>query len=79
MNALPHALHASIETIEEDVVLLKLADGQKVKWPRAQVSPALKVGDIVHLFVFPEGETEQERQRIAKEVLNEILKGDEPL
>lgn len=79
MNVLPHALHASVETVGEESVLLKLADGQMVKWPRAQISPLVKGGDIVHLFVFPEGETDRERQRVAKEVLNEILKGDETL
>lgn len=79
MNALPHALHATIESIKEDVIILKLADGQTLRWPRAQASPTVQVGDVMHLFVLPEGETESERQRIAKEVLNEILKGDEIL
>ncbi len=79
MNALPHALHATIESIKEDVIVLKLADGQTFRWPRTQASPTVQVGDVMHLFVFPEGETESERQRIAKEVLNEILKGDETL
>jgi hypothetical protein len=77
MNPLPHALHATIQEKEEGAILLQLADGQTLRWPQAYVSPEAQKGDIVHVCVFPEAETDEERRRIAKEVLNEVLKGDE--
>lgn len=77
MSSLPHALHATIQEISKETVSLQLADGQTLHWPQVSLSPTIQKGDIVHVCVFPEAETDEERRRIAKEVLNEMLKGDE--
>jgi hypothetical protein len=62
-----------IDRIEGEQVIIRLPDGQEINWPKKQLLE-FKEGAAVKLVIQTEGEAEQERQKLAKTILNEILK-----
>lgn len=62
-----------IDRLEGEFAVIKLADGQEIHWPKSQLTSS-REGAAVKLVVHTEAEAEQERQKLAKTILNEILK-----
>lgn len=71
-TAAPHQ-SGVIDRIEGEQAIIRLQDGQEISWPKKQLAK-LKEGATVKLVVQTEAEAEQERQKLAKTILNEILK-----
>ncbi len=76
MPELPHALAAKISKLTTESVTLTTDDDQVVRWPRRLLPPDSAIGDLVHLLAVADRDTDAERQRLAKEVLREMLRGD---
>ncbi len=76
MSELPHALAASITRLDGTQVELTTEDGQTLRWPSRLFSEQAKVGDRVHLLALSDEDSEVERQRLAREVLSELLRGE---
>jgi len=63
-----------IDRIEGAYAVIVLADKQKINWPIDKLPPVPSEGQIVKLFVENDEEIRREREQLAKDVLNEILK-----
>lgn len=62
-----------IDRFEGKMAVIRLDDGQEINWPREGLSPDLKEGSVVRVFVGASLTEEEERAKIAKSLLNEIL------
>jgi len=63
MSELPHTVSAHVRIIEKERITLEIVDGQTLLWPTHLLPESIKIGD------------QSERERLAKYVLNEMLKG----
>ncbi|MFA4954311.1 MAG: hypothetical protein WC641_03300 [Patescibacteria group bacterium] len=68
-------MKAKITNLDESRVTLTLEDGQVLSLPAAAVSGQIKPGQEALLAVFPVGGEEAGRQQLARDFLNEILRG----
>jgi hypothetical protein len=68
-------MKAKITSLDANRVTLTLEDGQVLSLPAAAVSGQIKSGQEALLAVFPLGGEEAGRQQLARDFLNEILKG----
>ncbi len=75
MSDLPHALSATIQSIDRENAVLLTKDGQTIRWPVRLLKPESTPGTAVHLLVLSDTDASDERERLAKQVLNEMLKG----
>ncbi|MBI4591970.1 hypothetical protein HY733_00800 [Candidatus Uhrbacteria bacterium] len=76
MESLPHALPTRVIDLSEDHATLSFEDGQILLWPRPLLPPDLALGEAVDLLALAQDDHEAERARLAKHVLNEMLKGE---
>ncbi|MBU0531355.1 MAG: hypothetical protein ABIG32_01070 [Candidatus Uhrbacteria bacterium] len=74
--SLPYTIEATVHEFTDDSVVISLDDGQKISLPKALVSDNVTVGGTVHLAVFSDQDVAAERERFAKDVLNELLQGE---
>lgn len=65
---------ATLDRIEGISAVFQLDDGQKLNWPVANLPADLKEGGQVKLVLYTDKDEQEEREEIAKAVLNEILK-----
>lgn len=63
-----------VDHFEGKLAVLRLEDGQQINWPRENLPSGLKEGGSVKLFVSDSASEEEERSKMAKSLLNEILK-----
>ena len=73
---LPHARKATVSDVAQTSIVLDL-DGISLSWPRAEFQN-ISVGDTVYLVPFTKESLEDERNEVAKALLNSVLnQGDE--
>ena len=65
---------AIVDRIEGNKAVLKLDDGQSLNWPVNNLPSDVIEGSQIKLVIFSNKIEEEEREKIAKAVLNEILK-----
>jgi len=63
-----------IDRIEENKAVIKLDDGQQVIWPVSDLPEGLTEGDSLRLVILTAEEDGDAREKLAKQILNEILK-----
>ena len=63
-----------VDHFEGKFATLRLEDGQQINWPREKLPAGIKEGGTVKLFVSSSATEEEERSKMAKSLLNEILK-----
>lgn len=63
-----------IDRFERDKAVIALDDGQKIIWPISDLPEGLSEGQAVRLVLFTKEDDDDERQKLAKNILNEILK-----
>ncbi len=68
-----NAVGGVIDRFEGQAAVIKLDDGQLLNWPRPKLSAGMKEGSAVRLFISTSLTEDQERAKIAKSLLNEIL------
>ncbi len=64
----------TVDRIEGRLAVLKLEDGQTLNWPMEKLPGDLHEGMAVKLFLSTAKNEEEEREKTAKAVLNELLK-----
>lgn len=74
MDALPHGIKATVVECKKDMVILKTPDDQHLSWPKSLLKETINAGDEIHLVAFSKQDALEERKRLAKELLNEILR-----
>ncbi len=70
-----YTLEAVLERLEDDIVILKVAD-QKLSWPKKQFPKDVKPGERLFLELHSSEDLEQDQGKMAKSILNEILKDE---
>lgn len=73
-SSLPHAVSATITSLQDDSATLALQDGQTIAWPRSRLPLDLAIGETVQLVAFAHSETSEEHARLARAMLNEFLR-----
>jgi len=74
--SLPYTIEATVHEFTDDSVVVSTDDGQKLTLPKSMVSENVTVGGTVHLAIFSDQDVAAERERFAKDVLNELLQGE---
>lgn len=69
----PYSQKAKVKKITENKVLLICDDQTEIGWPLNLLPPNTNVGDIVKVIIHNSETDEQERQKLAKTLINEIL------
>jgi len=67
-------ISASIDKVEGKIAALTTDDGQLLNWPVAKLPSGAGEGLRVKLVIFSDKSEEEEREAMAKTLLNEILK-----
>lgn len=68
-------LKARIQSINSDMVILNLEDGQSLSLSVSQIEGTPVVGQDVAVIVAALGSESASRQKLAQDLLNELLKG----
>jgi hypothetical protein len=66
-------LKAVIDRFEGESAVIKLEDGQEIIWPKKDLPEDAKEGSALRLSVSTSQSDEEERTKLAKTLLNEIL------
>jgi len=74
--SLPYTIEANVHEFTDDHIVISIDDGQKLTLPKSLVSDNVTVGGAVHLAIFSDQDVAAERERFAKDVLNELLQGE---
>lgn len=77
MTKLDWGMKGVIDRRENDLVVVKLDDGQEINWPIAHLPHDWSEGMVVQLSLRTEALAKEERTALAKAMLNEILKADD--
>ncbi|HRY63177.1 MAG TPA: DUF3006 domain-containing protein [Patescibacteria group bacterium] len=64
----------TVDRFEGQRAVLKLEDGQSLGWPIDKLPGGVSEGSEVKIFLTTAKNEEEERERTAKAVLNELLK-----
>ncbi len=66
-------LKAAVDRFEGDSAVIKTEDGQELLWPKSELPEEVKEGTAVRLTLSTSQSDEEERAKLAKTLLNEIL------
>ena len=67
-------MSCTVDRLEGELAVLKLEDGQSLNWPIDKLPSEVGEGSEVHIFLSTAKNQEEERERTAKKILNELLK-----
>ncbi len=67
-------IKATIDRIENDFAVLKTDDKQEILWPTSRLPEDAKEGSLVRLNLSTSKADEEERAKLAKTILEEILR-----
>ena len=73
-NSQNRSMLCTVDRIEGYRAILKLEDGQSLDWPIDKLPGEVSEGSEVKIFLTTASSGEEERERTAKAVLNELLK-----
>jgi hypothetical protein len=71
-------LKAAIDRFEGDYAVIKTEDGQEILWPKKNLPDDAKEGSALRLSASTSQTDEEERTKLAKTLLNEILQPHPP-
>lgn len=63
-----------IDRFEENRAVIMLDDGQEIIWPISELPDGLTEGEAVRIVLYTKEEDRNDREKLAKAILNEILK-----
>ena len=70
-------LELTIDRIENDKAVLKTKDNETIIWPKSKLPLDAKDGSVFYFLIKNAEEKEQAEHELAKNILNEILSGEE--
>ncbi len=71
----PHAQSAKIKELLENEAVLALNDGQELRWPKHLLPNGAEKGASVRIIIHDKKTDQEERDRLARSLLNEIFGG----
>lgn len=69
-----HFLRAVIDRFEGKAAVIKTEDGQQLHWPIKNLPDEIKEGAAARLVLSTSETDQQEREKIAKTILNQLLR-----
>lgn len=69
-------VRATVDRFEGKHAVLLTDDKQEIKWPIKNLPDDAKEGSLIRLIVSTNRTEQAEREKLAKALLNEILKGE---
>ena len=69
-----YAINGVIECFEKDQAVIKLENNQELLWPIDKLPEGSREGGPIRLILSDLADDKQERERLAKTILNQILK-----
>lgn len=66
-------INLTIDRFEENKAVLKTDDGVTVIWPKSKMPTGVKEGGLLSFTISSGGDEEEERRKVARDILNEIL------
>ena len=69
-------LEAVLDRFEGDTAVLRVKDAKEILWPKRALPADAREGSFVYLQALSGKEKEIEREKLAKTLLNEVLKTD---
>lgn len=73
---LPYTLEATVEEFKKDQAVVVTDNNERLSVPKSMISDNVTVGGAVHLAIFSDQDAAAERERFAKQILNELLQGN---
>lgn len=70
---LPYSLHVTIKEIQDAAVILTTEQQHEIRWPKSQLPTDISVGMNLQLAIVNDDINQKEREKMAKQILNEIL------
>ena len=70
-------LRGTIDRFEGAQAVIILDDGQELLWPKSKLTDDTTAGQAVNLYLSEDDLSTKEKNNLAKDVLNEILRGEE--
>ena len=67
-------LNAKIEKFAHKMAVIVTNDGQKLLWPIKELPDDCQAGTLVRIILSTDQSDQAEREKIAKDILNQILK-----
>lgn len=67
-------IKGAIDRLEENFAIIILASGQRVDWPISALPDDLEEGDAITFSINEDAKETTDREALAKEILNQILK-----
>jgi len=64
-----------VDRFEGDAVII-LRDHQVIHWPKRKLPEDIKEGDVVWLRISHDKDLTEEREKLARRILEEIINGD---
>ncbi|MBI5071955.1 DUF3006 domain-containing protein [Candidatus Falkowbacteria bacterium] len=71
-------IKAAVDRFEGDSAVIKTEDGQEIIWPKKDLPDDAKEGSALRLSISTSQTDEEERAKLAKTLLNEILQVHPP-
>lgn len=68
-----YSISACLDRFEGVFAVLKLDDGRSLNWPIKNLPDDVKEGQVIRLFLTTSQTEQEEREKTAKALLNEIL------
>ena len=62
-----------IDRFENDKAVLQTNDGHIIIWPKDKLPDGAREGAALNFSISTDAETEEDKKKLAKEILNEIL------
>jgi hypothetical protein len=72
-----YSLTGVLDRIEEDKAIIRLDDGQEILWPKSKLPEESKEGEVIKIKLSTNRNDTEEREKIVKKLLEEILKREE--
>lgn len=66
-------INLTIDRFEEEKVVLISDEGEEIIWPKGSFPKDAKEGDVLAFAIRSDVEEKEEKKKLAKEILNEIL------
>lgn len=67
-------IQATIDRFEDNKVVLRTDDSHDIIWPKSHLKEGLKEGDRVTLTISNNAKASEVKEKLAKDMLNNILK-----
>ena len=69
-------VHATVDRFEGRYAILETDDKHEIRWPIKNLPDDVKEGSLVRLAILTSKTEQAEREKLAKTLLNDILKGE---